>query len=336
MATKLNFGQPLLPTQFRGRDNAVSRICERLNDPQLLSTSVVGGPRTGKASLLRYLASDEACKHVAQRKSALRVFFDGQTIGHTGKPIQFWIGALRQIKDRTQDGIHELVSSTLARADSGKLDYYDLEDLFDELAEATTPVVLFIDQFEVLLKNRNFWPPDDFFHIVRSLGQREKRGLAFVISTPRPILDLWDPTRAASPFYNIFVMVPLGGLEKNEIEDFVYRALIDASLEANPEILDLITNASDCHPSLVYALTSFCVDRLVRGEPVTPEIITETLTDPLGVFVTLIREIRSELSPIEREWLDKLEKDPQLLTEAQKGTLGRLRQFGLLPPHAKV
>jgi hypothetical protein len=332
----LNFGQPLLPTQFRGRAYAVSKVCERLNDPQLLSTSVVGGPRTGKASLLRYLASDEACQHIPQRKAAVRVFFDGGTLGYTGKPPGFWVGALRQIRERVPAEVGDQVASTLTRAESGKLDYYDLEDLFDDLADAAAPAILFIDQFEVLLRNRHFWPPDDFFHIVRSLGQRSKRGLAFVVSTPRPILDLWDPSLAASPFYNIFVPVALGRLEEGEIADFVNAALADAGLPADPQITALITQASDRHPCLVYAITSFCIERLRAGQPVTPETISDSMTDPQGVFVTLIREIRAELTPIEREWLDKLGDSPEQLTDMQREALKRLRDIGLLPPHAAV
>jgi hypothetical protein len=329
---RLTFGRSLTPEQFGGRLQAVAEVCQRLENPGLLGTSVVGGPRTGKRSLLRYLASTAATKHLKVRATALRLFVEAQTIGQMGKPAQFWIGVFKGLEPLVQDNLKQLAADKRQRAASGKLDYFDLEDLFDELAKANTPAIVFVEDFELLLRNRHFWPPDDFFHIFRSLGQRNPRGLAFVISTPRPVLDFWDPTLGASPIYHNFITVYLGRLGTQEIRDFVRRAFDDAKLQSDPSAEEVVVKASDGHPCLVSALTDFYVNKLLQGETVTEEVVAEALLDRDGVYVTLTREIRAELSPIEREWLDKLEKDSNQLKEGQRTALRRLSEFGLLPP----
>jgi len=79
---------PLPPRDFRGREQVVQMICQRLMNAQRLSTSVVGGPWTGKTSLLRFLASEEA--NFRLPGLAYRVYVDAQLLSSTSRPPDFW------------------------------------------------------------------------------------------------------------------------------------------------------------------------------------------------------------------------------------------------------
>ena len=48
---------PVLPTEFAGREKAINKVRDQLLSREVLSAALVAGPRTGKTSLLRYLAS---------------------------------------------------------------------------------------------------------------------------------------------------------------------------------------------------------------------------------------------------------------------------------------
>lgn len=225
----------------------------------------------------------------------------------------------------------------LQRARDHTLDVFDLEDLFDACANRKTPVALLIDDFDALLKNTSFWPPDNFLHVVRALGQRYPRGLAFVLATPWPLLDLWDPGRGASPYYNIFTTLPAGRLQDQDITSFVQQALTTAKLTADAaEVIELVRAAADYHPYLAHYVTWLCIEELRAGHKPEPAGIAEKFRDADGPVVWLVRQIRAALTPSERQLLETLHTNPAQLTPPQKNTLRRLKGYGLLPPGTRI
>src|SRR2546428_13304238 len=205
------FDSTLPLAEFNSRNDLISQICQRLQHQELLSSSIVGGPKTGKTLLLRYLVTPWADAYLPPPPSFVRVYIASQLFSSSASSFDFWASVFRELRSRLQSTpLAAMLDTCLQRARDHTLDVCDLEDLFDACAGHSVPVVLLIDDFDALLKNANFWPPDKFLHVVRALGQRFPRGLAFVLATPRPLLDLWDPGRGASPYYNIFTSLPAG------------------------------------------------------------------------------------------------------------------------------
>lgn len=74
MPAAVVFDSTLPLTEFTGRRDLISQICQRLQHQELLSSSIVGGPKTGKTLLLRYLASAEAKANFSSPLGFVRVY----------------------------------------------------------------------------------------------------------------------------------------------------------------------------------------------------------------------------------------------------------------------
>src|ERR1019366_6628791 len=196
-------------------------------------------------------------------------------------------------------------------------------DVFDAFGKNGSTVVALVDSWELILKNQNYW--GDFFHLVRSMGQRQPRGLAFVVGTPRRLLDLWWD-QMGSLYYNIFANVTIGRLEEAEVRAQVRLTLQAAQLAADPEAEQVVLAASDSHPFLVAFVTYLVTIQLKKDGKIDRPAIGAALRDANGSVVALVRDIHAVLSPSERLWLDNLRVAPQQVTQGQRAALERLRE----------
>jgi hypothetical protein len=328
----LSFEGPLDPQSFRGRAGILKQIFDRLQNKALLSSSIVGGPLTGKTSLLRYIASAQADKLAPK---VLRIYVDAEPLGANARPTDFWISVFRALgRLQLPAALATALTKVLERARDNKLDIYDLEDLFDSFAGAGTPVAIAIDNFQILLNNTNFWPPaTDFFHVARSLSQRLPRGVAYITATLRPLLDLWDPTRNASPYYNIFANILVARMDGADVRALVIAHCDSAGVNHDGALVDLVSAASDQHPYLLGRVAHFLVQRLVAKEAADIDSLGVLVDDVNGPYVTLTRQIRLNLAAWERQLLDS---PRQQLSSSNRDILVRLRDYGLLPPGTEV
>ena len=228
----------------------------------IASSSLVAGPRYGKTSLLRFLGSAEAESRFAA-KPLLRVYFDAQTFGHKSTTDQhFWGGALRELRAHPQAQTEaEVLDTKIRRASDQKLDEFDLHDIFDAFGKKKLPVVMLVDNFDGPLQNDYFWSESDFFHHLRMLAQREPRGVAFVVSTPRPLIDYWRPG-TASPFMNIFLNQPLGPMLAEDLAEWVALVLQDSGVsDDDGEIVATVLETSAGHPLVAHFVLQNCVQQ---------------------------------------------------------------------------
>ena len=329
------YGVPFPAEDFSGRQAIALTVCERLAQQQS-STCLAGGPKTGRTSLLRYLASPQAAAKFPVLGRSINVYVSADALGQTRKPSHFWADVLRELTGRVPATYRAAVDKNLVRARAGELDLYDLKDLFDAFGRANLPIVLLIDDFDTLLRNQHFWPPDDYFHNVRHLGSHPPHGLAFVVATSRALNELWDPNKGASPFYNIMANITIGELPDAELRQYLRDGFASAGATLEVEVEDLIVEASGGHPHLANYVATLCLQKVRAGQPVEPAELQAAFDDPAGPVVTLIREIREKLSPVERQWLDMLSKTPAKLTDSQRADLAKLRRYGLLPPGSRL
>jgi hypothetical protein len=337
MSSPFQVFTPISPIEFKCRSDIIIRVCERLAPANFGSTNLVGGPCTGSTSLLRYLTSKEAQSRYPSLAKSWNVMISGDAFGVTATSNYFWAYCFREIQRQMDLGhLQSQVSEIVEKTKSGKFSLYDLEDFFDVCANSNQRVVLFIDDFINLLRNTNFWPPDNFFHQVRSLGQRLPRALAFVVATPRPLIDLWDPGKNASPFYNIFAVMPIGRLSEVEVKSILQNGFTDLGLKSNEEIEKLVLDASGGHPALVNYVADLCIQMIQKHGRIDVNNLYQVFGDPAGPVVALIRRIRQLLSLTERQWLDICREKPNDLTRVQLDLLHALWEYGLLPPGVTI
>ncbi len=324
------------PSAFNGRANAINLVCNQLAASEFRSTALVGGPYTGKTSLLQYLASQKAQADHPLLKQSWNIYISGDLIGSTATPAHFWASCFREIQRQVDPGdLKDDVAKMAERTRQGDFDIFHLEDFLDKCYDENQKLVLFIDDFVNLLRNANFWPPSDFFHQVRNLAHRVPRTLAFVVGTPRPVRELWDSSKNASPFYNSLLSVSIGRLTESEAKELVKGGFAALNLELSPEIEGLVIEASDCHPSLVNYVADLCANMKANGA-INMHELYEAFSDPNGPVVDLIRRIREELNRTEREWVDIAKANPEKLTEVQRVTLRKLWDLGLIQPGVKI
>jgi hypothetical protein len=330
-----SYQSALPPDSFRGRRNAITLISGRLGERAFSSTSVVGGPRTGKTSLLQYLASTCADEHLPNLPAGLRVYLDVEILSSNGTSFDFWISFFRQLLSQNP-AMDAVLAPVIEKAKNQQLSLYNLEDVFDECARRKLQIVGFVDNWDFLLRNLNFWPPvSNFLHLVRYFGQRTPRTVAWVVSSKRPLQELWDSSRSASPYYNIFVSVDIPSLESEDISDFYATAAESAGAAVDPDTEELIRDASFGHPFLVSYVTCRWLEKLAESQPIDPAEIARAFRDPAGPLVALVTEIRAALAPSERQILDQARTSGQL-TANQKAKLKMLASYGLVPPGTKV
>jgi len=321
---------PLSTQKFFGRGKAIQMVAERLASDSRGSSCLTGGPQTGKTSLLRYLCDSATAGNMVGLKGSCRVFYDAYVVGVGMKPAGFWTGVMKLLANHPATGaLKDEMTERFEKAKANGIDLFDLEDVFDAYAKGNTPVVLFIDNFDILLRNQNFWPPDDFFHILRSLSQRVPRGLSFVVGSSRRLLDLWDPNKGASPFYFIFENIPVGLYEADEMIDYLKAGFAELGVAPDPEIQKFIEKASDQHPYLLNFVAKYCAEALKQGKPVNFPELEEKYKE---AALNLTFQIREKLFTFEKDMLTLSRNNPEKLTPVQRERLRDLRAYALVPP----
>lgn len=223
------YGNPVASADFYDRKEEVNRVVGRLlNKGQ--STAIVGGPRTGKTSLLHYLfaPTNRAKLYGAPGEQMLFSFLDVQTLGGQFTPAQFWEQALAPVKAQLVDPHPD---SALARqyqlSRENHFGNFTLEILFRQLWQAGGQLVLLIDEFEMLLSHP-ILDNAEFFGGLRSLTSRSGGTLSLVVASRLPLVVLnaqtqpFNPT--GSPFFNIFDQVTLGPFQEREVAALLYLA----------------------------------------------------------------------------------------------------------------
>lgn len=325
------------PSIFLGRSNAITLVCNQLADKEFRSTALVGGPYTGKTSLLRYLTSQEIQATYPVLAKSWNIYISGDVLGLTATPAQFWASCFREIQRQVDPGpLKDRVLAMAEKTRKAEFDIFDLEDFLDECAAKNQKLVLFIDDFVNLLRNANFWPPSDFFHQVRNLAHRTPRTLAFVVGTPRPVIELWDLSKNASPFYNSLLSTSIGRLTEDEVKNLVREGFTKLQLQSSDEIEQLVLKASACQPSLVNFVAGLCAEMMKAEGKISVDKLYAAFRDPDGPVVDLIRRIREQLDRTEREWVDTARTDPGKLTNTQIDTLRKLWERGLIQPGVNI
>jgi hypothetical protein len=85
--------------------------------------------------------------------------------------------------------------------------YRSLDRVLNQISQQNAGVVVLLDEFELLAANPQLTP----YFFARLRGLTTKYGLAYLTASQRPLFDMTaDEEILSSPFFNIFVTLPLG------------------------------------------------------------------------------------------------------------------------------
>lgn len=344
MSPQVFYSGIIPPSKFSGREVVVKRICERIKQPERPCTAIVGGPRTGHTSLMKYLASPEAAGKYSELVQFLPIYIPAEVIGSEAKPVRFWEYFFNEVQVQgISDELLTAVSEILTKINAGmaihNLQFF-IQDFFDACAAGDTPVLIIIHQLDDLLRSshKSLW--NDFFNYLRFLAERVhkgKKGISMVVGTSRPILSLWDASSGPSPWYNIFTdQLSIGRLEEDEARNLIHQGFAETGVDLEKNVEDLIIQISELHPFLVNHLGSICLEMVKEeGQVDVDEIMTEITRDD-GVVNQLVFLMQGCLNSTENQWLNQLYENPESLTHTQRNQLKSLWRYGLIPPGTKI
>jgi len=228
MSNPFFYGPPVPPDQFMDRRRELRRIAGRIVN-QGQSTAVVGEPRSGKTSLLEYLAVPETRNlYDASGKRLVFSYLDAHALGSKFSQAQFWEVALHPLQERA---ITPNPDSPLAQAyqmcRENDFGCFVLERFLAQMELTIWRLVLMLDEFDVLL-HHPILNCAEFFGGLRSLASRSRGTLALVIASRRPLTSLNEATqqfsRTGSPYFNFLDEITLGPWPDKDVAELLRRA----------------------------------------------------------------------------------------------------------------
>ena len=212
------YGSSVPPQGFYGREKAILHLKNRIGASDPASVNIVGFRRNGKTSLLRYIRESPSTFFLDSQKPLI-VNLDLQ-LKRFHKPEGIVEGLRREITKLTGN-------QPWAKEDND--DDFEVEDGLQRLVDEGYRLIVMLDEFEYIsefLTDFQGWGDD--WRAKASAGF-----LTMVISSKRPLLEIYDNVGVGSPFDNIFSRSMLGALETQ-----AWQSLVRDGFQAKPHLLN--------------------------------------------------------------------------------------------------
>jgi hypothetical protein len=192
--------------------------------------------------------------------------------------------------------------------------YRALDRILNQLARQQTAVVVLMDEFELLAANEHLTP----YFFARLRGLTTKYGLAYLTASQRPLFAITaEEEILSSPFFNIFVSLPLGLFSPEEGRDLLQQRLDATDVTFPPDLLDYLLYLVGPHPFFLHLAGYHAYEAIVQGELGAAGDDWSRLDDPIEM------EARSHLSYL---W-QNLSPEEQYALAIADGPIDSLRQL---------
>lgn len=220
------YGLPVPSERFYGRRRAITDVKNRIGAISAQCINIVGMRRNGKSSLLRYIRERTEIFCPIEQKPLIVTLDLQDKKFHTPEGI---LEGLRR-------GISKVTGTQPWLRDNND-DPFEVEDGLALLRDRGYRLIVMLDEFERIgarLEEFQDWGED--WRAKASAGW-----LTLVISSIRPLDEIYNPLGLTSPFGNIFSTTILGALEEDAWQQLVTDGFSqDSKGEALPEILQWI------------------------------------------------------------------------------------------------
>ena len=254
VANPFTYGNPISdPARFFGRSREIEQVFNRLRNAEAESSSLVGGRRIGKSSLLNYLAHPNVRRHYGMDlERSIFVYVDLQMVDSHTTPGRLWQRLLAQMERQCRDGDLALRLREIVAA--GSFDNFTLADLFDAVDREGRHVVFLLDEFENVTSNPNFDP--GFFYGLRSMAIQHS--LSLVTSSQHELIELTHSQAVrSSPFFNIFANINVRLFSDVEAQQLLAASLAGTGIVFSEEELSTMVEVAGGHPFFLQAAGHF-------------------------------------------------------------------------------
>lgn len=291
---------------FHGRQKEVEQILGLLRNGQ--SVSLIGPRRIGKSSILLHL-----CRHAVrepfgmQPSAALFVMLDCQELGGS-PPEEVYEALLMSLVDAANHADLDLEATQYPGT------YRALDRVLNQISKQNIPVVVLLDEFELLAANEHLTP----YFFARLRGLTTKYGLAFLTTSQRPLFAITaEEEILSSPFFNIFVTLPLGLFSREEAVSLFAKRLEPTSISFSPELVDHLLDLVGPHPFFLHIAGYHSFQLAVQGKLNSEEDGFSIVDEPIEI------EAESHLGYL---W-SNLNSEEQLALALADGPVDVLRQL---------
>lgn len=241
---------------FCGREAEISQILGLLRNGQ--SVSLIGPRRIGKSSLLLHLMrADVRALAQLEPPHALFVHLDCQEVGES-PPEEVYELLFDALVDAAQS------AQLIAEVPDASGSYRAIDRLLHQMSRANTAVVVLLDEFELLAANPQLTP----YFFARLRGLTTKYGLAYLTASQRPLFDITaEEEILSSPFFNIFVTLPLGLFRAHEAEAMMAQRLVANAHQFSPELVQYLLFLAGYHPFFLHIAGYHAYHALAQGNP---------------------------------------------------------------------
>lgn len=283
--------------EFHGRQAEIDQVLGLLRNGQ--SVSLIGPRRIGKSSLLLHLARPQT----RQRRGldfprTLFLLIDCQEFGGS-PPEEVYEALLTELLERARHTGCEI----------GEVERYgtyrSLDRVLGEISQIGVNVVVLLDEFELLAANPQLTP----YFFARLRGLTTKYGLAYLTASQRPLFDLTaDEEILSSPFFNIFVTLPLGLYSEEEARSLLRVRLEETGVQFSPELQDHLLALVGYHPFFLHIAGYHAFQAVLQGKQSQNGSDFRELDAPIEVEAdSHLSYLWQNLSPDERYTLATLE-----------------------------
>jgi hypothetical protein len=193
------------PSEFVGQSGTVRRIFSRIGAERPQSVAVIGGKKSGKTSLLTYIADDGVRRKSLEKPEAFVFATVCAGCDASGDPVSF---------------LSELAKLLPGFTDGSANKYESVRKTVDALHAAGKRVVVLLDDFHLITQNEHF--PLEFFSFLRSMANNYN--LAYLTTSFLALQKLCVAKDVQeSPFFNIFTNLSLGMLATEEARELFTR-----------------------------------------------------------------------------------------------------------------
>jgi hypothetical protein len=284
--TPFFYGDPVPVNKFIGRHSEIRRITSRICSSGS-STALIGEPRAGKSSILKYIKAEENKVSLYDDWAERLIFVevDGQNLERDVSPTKIWELILDRAKYKT-DTIPSVAGAYRA-CRLNNWSAFALERFFNELNLSKHKIVLLLDEFGSFFDHPKLHSTD-FYGRLRSLSTRFE-SLVLVLASRYPLEKLHKETLklnpSGSPYFNYLAPLILKPFSDNEVEGLLKLA----GRRFTKQEKQFIQNLSGGHPYLLQVAASALweayadneKDTGARQKKVSDELYSEA-NDTLG------------------------------------------------------
>ncbi|HRQ40503.1 MAG TPA: winged helix-turn-helix domain-containing protein [Chloroflexota bacterium] len=226
---------------FYGREAEINQIMGLLRNGQ--SVSLIGPRRIGKSSLLIHLMRPEVQDaHQWGASQVLFVHLDCQEFGESPADEVY-----EALYDALMDAAE--AAGTAVRSTDTPGGYRAIDRLLHQISRDGTAVVVLLDEFELLAANAHLTP----YFFARLRGLTTKYGLAYLTASQRPLFNITaEEEILSSPFFNIFVTLPLGLFTAEEARGLLNQRMLDRAYGFSPELINHLLFLVGPHPFFLH------------------------------------------------------------------------------------